>query len=82
MVLFLRKRNPRKMAKSLCQLLIYVNHVLVANLNVASMPFNAIRGNKILVKISGSTVRTKISILQHNIYIITVNILIYKLPVT
>ena len=39
------------MAKSLCQLLIKVNYALVANLNVASMSFNAIRENKILAKI-------------------------------
>ena len=39
------------MAKSLCRLLIYVNHALVANFNVANMSFNAIRENKILAKI-------------------------------
>ena len=43
------------MAKSLCRLLIYVNHALVANFNVAIMSFNAIRENKILAKISEFT---------------------------
>ena len=46
----------RDMEKSFCRLLILVNHALVANLNVASMSFNAIRENKILAKISGFTV--------------------------
>ena len=50
------KQNPHEMAKSLCQLLITVNFVLVANLNIASMSFNAIRESKILVKISRFTV--------------------------
>ena len=44
------------MVKSLCRLLIYVNHALVANFNVANMSFNAIRENKILAKISEFTV--------------------------
>ena len=33
-----------------------VNHVIVANFNVANMSFNAIRENKILAKISEFTV--------------------------
>ena len=44
------------MQKSLCRLLIYVNHGLVANFSVINMSFNAIRENKILAKISGFTV--------------------------
>ena len=39
------------MEKSLLGLLIYVNHALVANLNVANTSFNAIGENKILAKI-------------------------------
>ena len=42
------------MKKSLCQLLIEVNNVLVVNLNVASMSFNAICENKILAKFTVS----------------------------
>ena len=45
------------MAISLCCLLMYLIHALVANFNVANMSFKAIRENKILVKISGFTVR-------------------------
>ena len=33
------------MAKSLCSLLIYVNHAMVANFNVANISFKAIREN-------------------------------------
>ena len=44
------------MAKSLCRLLIFVSHAVVANFNVANMSFNAIRENKILAKISEFTV--------------------------
>ena len=44
------------MATSLCRLLVYVNHALVANFNVANMSFNAIRENKFLAKISEFTV--------------------------
>ena len=40
------------MPKSLCHLLIYVKHALVANF----LSFNVIRENKILAKISGFTV--------------------------
>ena len=50
------RETPREMTKSLCRLLIYVNHVLVANSYVANMYFNDIRENKILAKISGLTV--------------------------
>ena len=39
------------MAKSICHLLMKVNHVIVAN-----MSFNAFRENKILAKISEFTV--------------------------
>ena len=44
------------MAKSLCSLLIWVYHVVVTIFKVANMPFNAIRENKILAKISELTV--------------------------
>ena len=44
------------MSKSLCRLLILVNHALVAIFNVANMSFYALRENKILGKISGFTV--------------------------
>ena len=43
-------------ARSLCCLLIYVNHALVVNFNIANMSFKAICRNKILVKISEVTV--------------------------
>ena len=39
------------MAKSLCRLLMHVNHALVANFNVAKMHFIAIRVNKFSQKI-------------------------------
>ena len=44
------------MAKSLCHLLMKVNHVIVANFYVANMSFNTIREHKILAKISEFTV--------------------------
>ena len=44
------------MEGSLCCLLIYVNHALDANINVASMSLNAIHTNKILKIISEFTV--------------------------
>ena len=44
------------MPKSLCRLLIKVNHAIVVIFEVANMPFNAIRDNKILAKISQFTV--------------------------
>ena len=44
------------MAKSLCRLVILVNHALVTNFDVANMSFNVIRENKVLAKISGLTV--------------------------
>ena len=44
------------MAKSLCRLVILVNHALVTNFDVANMSFYAIHENKVLVKISGFTV--------------------------
>ena len=46
------------MAKSLCCLLIKVNLALVANFSHHYMSFNAIRENKILAKISESTVNS------------------------
>ena len=49
-------KRPREMAKSLCHLLMKVNHVKVANFYVANMSFNAICENKILAKISEFTV--------------------------
>ena len=50
------------MARSLCSLLIYVNHALVANLNVTNMSFNTIRENKILAKITQFTVGLLVSL--------------------
>ena len=44
------------MAKSLCLLLIQVNHAFVAILTVTNMSFDTIRENKILAKISEFTV--------------------------
>ena len=44
------------MAKSLCCLLMEVNHVLIVNFNVTNMSFDAIRENEILTKISEFTV--------------------------
>ena len=44
------------MAKSLCRLLMKVNHVIDAIFYVANMSFNDIRENKILAKISEFTV--------------------------
>ena len=43
------------MAKSLCHLIMEVNHALVANFNFTNMSFNAIRENIIHVKISEFT---------------------------
>ena len=48
------------MPKSICRLLIYVNHGLVANFSVTNMAFNAIRQNKIFTKIFGFTVKKNI----------------------
>ena len=50
------KKYPRKKSKSLCPLMIKVNHTIVANFSVKSMSLNAIHEIKILAKISGSTV--------------------------
>ena len=50
------KINTLEMAKSLCRLLVYVNHAIVAIFNVANVYFNAIRENRILAKISEFTV--------------------------
>ena len=44
------------MAKSVCPLLIQVNHVYVTIFNVANMSLNAFGENKILAKISKFTV--------------------------
>ena len=49
------KIKPSRMAKSLCRFADEGNHALVANLNVANIPFNAIRENKNLAKISDLT---------------------------
>ena len=49
------------MAKSLCRLVILVNHALVTNFDVANMYFNAIRENKVIAKISGFTVASSIA---------------------
>ena len=40
-------------SKSLCCLLMKVNHALVANFDVANVSFKAIRKNIILAKVSG-----------------------------
>ena len=53
---FAKIKNPPEMAMSLSRLLMYLNHALVANFNVANMSFNAIRENKIIAKISEFTV--------------------------
>ena len=50
------KLNSRDMSRSLCRLLLYVNHVLFAYFNIAKMSFNDIRENKILAKIYEFTV--------------------------
>ena len=50
------EKNPRDMPKSLCCLLILVNHALVGIFNVANISFYAIPENKILAKISAFTV--------------------------
>ena len=63
-VLFSRKfayakfleKNSRDTGRSLCRLLIYVNHALVLNFNIANMSFNANPEIKILAKISEFTV--------------------------
>ena len=44
------------LAKSLCYLLMKVNHVIVMNIYVSNMSFNAVRKNKILAKMSEFTV--------------------------
>ena len=44
------------MAKSLCHLLMKVNHAIVENFYVANMSLNAIHESKILAKISEFTV--------------------------
>ena len=44
------------MAKSLCHLLMKVNHVKVENVYLANMSLNTIHENKILAKISEFTV--------------------------
>ena len=49
-------RDNKTLAKSLCRLLIEVNHALVANFIVTNISYNAVRGNKILAKISEFTV--------------------------
>ena len=49
-------RENKSLEKSLCPLLVLVNHALVAIFNVASLSFKAIRENKILAKNLGLTV--------------------------
>ena len=51
-----RFQNPLEMVKSLCHLLMKVNHVIVASFYVANMSFNAIRENTFLANISEFTV--------------------------
>ena len=56
-VLFSRKfRENKILAKSLCHLLMKVNHAIVAIFSIANMSFNTIRENIILAKISEFTV--------------------------
>ena len=57
------------MAKSLCHLLMKVNHVVVANFYVANMSFHAIREYEILTKISEFTVphRTMLTSLERQL---------------
>ena len=50
------KSNPHELAISLCHLLIWVNHALLAIFYVTNASFKAIRENKILAKISEFTV--------------------------
>ena len=57
------------MAKSRCHLLMKVNHVIVANFNVANMTFNAIRENKILAKISEFTVVSTLSVHVDHLFV-------------
>ena len=52
------KWNPQEMVKSLCHLLMKVNHVIVTNFYIANVSFNAIRENKIVGKISEFTVNS------------------------
>ena len=59
------------MAKLLCRLLVYLNHVIVANFYVANMSFNTICENKILAKISEFTVYACIYILSPS-YTVTI----------
>ena len=54
------KIKTREMKKTLCPLLIQLNHAKVANLYLANMSFNAFRENKILEKISEFTEVTKL----------------------
>ena len=56
------------MGKSLCHLLIKVNHAQVASyFYVANMSLNAIRDNKILPKISEFTVTVRVLALSNSI---------------
>ena len=49
-IAYAKIRENKILAKSLCRLLIYVNHALVANFSAARMSFNALLVNKILAK--------------------------------
>ena len=61
------------MAKSLCRLLIKVNHAIVANFSVAKMSFYAIRENDIIAKISGFTIsRATLSYSSLVVYVVVV----------
>ena len=54
------------MVKSFCSLLIYVNHAIVPDFNVAYMCFYAIHENKIFAKISEFTVNKRIQLMRAN----------------
>ena len=61
------------MEKSLCHLLMEVNHALVAVFNVTNMSFNAICENKIVTKISEFTVMyLHLSLLPSSLLVIIV----------
>ena len=49
-IAYAKFRENKILAKSLCRLLIYVNHALVANFSAARMSFNTLLVNKILAK--------------------------------
>ena len=55
-IAYAKFRENKILAKSLCRLLIYVNHALVANFSAARMSFNALLVNINSREISGFTV--------------------------